>query len=224
MSCLYGETTPNWLEKHRWLDDILTNRLQILSQYYASSTDSCDPMLLFANIMAQATVISLFTAMESVMWASNEEKMAVEKYQQRAALAAEELVRLAKALTEFHIFKVRPNYHIPCWYHTFHNSNHTWSCILLCRFHLYSVRSFCTISDRITSPSACCSKSFWRFLDNWKMLTIQNRVIYSCCTVLDKLGNSILGWGRAPNHMQQPNYPSRGIGDSSVEYKPLEDS
>ena len=114
MSCLYGETTPNWLEKHRWLDDILTNRLQILSQYYASSTDSCDPMLLFANIMAQATVISLFTAMESVMWASNEEKMAVEKYQQRAALAAEELVRLAKALTEFHIFKVRPNYHIPC--------------------------------------------------------------------------------------------------------------
>jgi len=78
-----------------------------LSQYYASSSDSSDPMLLFTHIMAQATVICLFIAIESVVGASEEEKIAADKYQQRAALAAEEIVRLAKALTEFHMFKAR---------------------------------------------------------------------------------------------------------------------
>lgn len=67
-------------------------------------------MLFFVNIMAQAAVISLSIAMESVVWANDEEKAEADKYQHRAALAADEIVRLAKSLTEFHIFKARSQY------------------------------------------------------------------------------------------------------------------
>jgi hypothetical protein len=102
---VYGNMAPNWSEQHRWLDNILTNRLQILSHYYPSPAQICDPILLFAHIMGQATVIHLCKGMESVLWAIDEGALVVE-YQQRALVAAREVVTLAKALTESHFFKV----------------------------------------------------------------------------------------------------------------------
>lgn len=104
----YGDAAPDWTDQHRWLDDILTTRLQILSQHYPSPTDSYDPMLLFANIMAQATVIYLCKGMQSAAWPADRGTDAAMEYQQRALDAAEKLVDLARALTEFHFFKASP--------------------------------------------------------------------------------------------------------------------
>ncbi|EAU36567.1 predicted protein [Aspergillus terreus NIH2624] len=64
---IYGDTAPNWTDQHQWLDSLLNNRLQILSQYYPSPTQICDPMLSFAHIMGQASVIHLYKGMESVV-------------------------------------------------------------------------------------------------------------------------------------------------------------
>lgn len=110
---IYGDTAPNWTDQHQWLDSLLNNRLQILSQYYPSPTQICDPMLSFAHIMGQASVIHLYKGMESVVWAIDEGAWVVE-YQRRALNAAQEIVKLAKGLTEFHFFKVET---LPCGVH-----------------------------------------------------------------------------------------------------------
>ncbi|KAL4812710.1 fungal-specific transcription factor domain-containing protein [Aspergillus spinulosporus] len=120
----YGDMAPNWTDQHQWLDNVLNNRLQILSQYYPSPAQICDPMLFFAHIMGQASVIHLYKGMESVMWAIDEGGWVVE-YQRRALNAAQEIVRLAKGLTEFHFFKIHPLMPIP---------------LLLCAEFLYSNR------------------------------------------------------------------------------------
>jgi len=102
---VYGDLAPNWIDQHQWLDNVLTNRLQILSQYYPSPTQICDPLLSFAHIMGQASVIHLYKGMEAVVWAVDKEAWVLE-YRRRAFNAAQEIVRLAKGLTEFNYFKV----------------------------------------------------------------------------------------------------------------------
>nr|UBX54553.1 fungal Zn(2)-Cys(6) binuclear cluster domain [Aspergillus sp.] len=109
---VYGDMAPNWTDQHQWLDNVLNNRLQILSQYYPSPAQICDPMLSFAHIMGQASVIHLYKGMESVVWAIDEGAWVVE-HQRRALNAAQEIVKLAKGLTEFHFFKVHPLMPIP---------------------------------------------------------------------------------------------------------------
>lgn len=63
--------------------------------------------------MGQASVIHLYKGMESVVWAIDEGAWVVE-YQRRALNAAQEIVKLAKGLTEFHFFKVET---LPCGVH-----------------------------------------------------------------------------------------------------------
>ncbi|OGE58531.1 hypothetical protein PENARI_c001G09168 [Penicillium arizonense] len=63
ISKAYGDMTMDWTEQRRWLDSILTNRLQVLSQCYSASTESNDSLLLFANILGQETVIYFCKAM-----------------------------------------------------------------------------------------------------------------------------------------------------------------
>jgi hypothetical protein len=96
---------PNWTDQHQWLDNVLANRLQILSQYYPSPAQICDPLLSFAHVMGQASVIHLYKGMESVVWAVDKEAWVVE-YQRRAFNAAQEIVKMAKGLTELNLFKV----------------------------------------------------------------------------------------------------------------------
>ncbi|KAJ5651936.1 hypothetical protein N7507_009362 [Penicillium longicatenatum] len=87
---VYGDLAPNWTDQHRWLDNVLTNRLQVLLQYYPSPSQICDPMLSFAHIMGQASVIHLYKGMESVAWAVNEAGWVVE-YKRHALNAAQEI-------------------------------------------------------------------------------------------------------------------------------------
>ncbi|KAJ5953511.1 hypothetical protein N7454_000407 [Penicillium verhagenii] len=100
----YGDIAPNWTDQNRWLDNVLNNRLQILSQYYPSPTQICDPMLSFAHIMGQASVIHLYKGMESIVWAVDEGALVLE-YRRRALSAAQEIVKQAKGLTKIYIFK-----------------------------------------------------------------------------------------------------------------------
>lgn len=108
ISKAYGDTALDWAEQHRWLDSILTSRLQVLSQCYPSPTEAYDPLLLFANILSQATVIYSCKGMiESVAKPVDlvEASPEVLECQHRALAAAATIVRLGKALRELHFSK-----------------------------------------------------------------------------------------------------------------------
>jgi hypothetical protein len=182
---VYGDLAPDWTDQHRWLDNVLTNRLQVLLQYYPSPFQICDPMLSFAHIMGQASVIHLYKGMESVVWAVNEAGWVVE-YKRHALNAAQEIVKQAKGLIEFYFFKV-------C-----HTSWRPWTpglereylirfrkvlnferrSIHSCQFHCYSAPSSSTPIENRTRHLTRYFKSFCRFSVNSKMLTIQLKVIY----------------------------------------------
>lgn len=96
-------------EQRRWLDSILTNRLQILSQYYPSPTDSYDPLLLFANILSQATIIYFCKAMTDIMAdsdGSDHENPEILNYKARALEASAAIIRLASTMRELPFSKV----------------------------------------------------------------------------------------------------------------------
>ena len=102
---VYQDEFPAWSDQHRWLDNILANRLEILSQHYHATASMCDIMPLFANIIGQVSVIYLCKGVETVSWTCEESRVLALKYRQRALAATEQVVNFAKALSDFHLFK-----------------------------------------------------------------------------------------------------------------------
>lgn len=110
ISKAYGDMTMNWTEQRRWLDTILSNRLQVLSQCYPAPTDSYDPLLLFANILGQATVIYFCRPMtdtaagpDGPLNGNNPEYI---QYQYRALEASTNIVSLTSILRELPFSRV----------------------------------------------------------------------------------------------------------------------
>ncbi|KAJ5218167.1 fungal-specific transcription factor domain-containing protein [Penicillium cinerascens] len=116
ISKAYGDMAMDGTEQRRWLDTILTNRLQILSQYYPSPTESYDPLLLFANILGQATVIYFCKNMTNTVAESSSSmdgNAEILNYKNRALEASSAIIRLASTLRELHFSKVHPMMPIP---------------------------------------------------------------------------------------------------------------
>ncbi|KID72944.1 citrinin biosynthesis transcriptional activator CtnR, partial [Metarhizium brunneum ARSEF 3297] len=111
--CLHGDGEADWSDWDTWFDNILSARLQILSKCYPSPTTGYDPMLLFAHVIAQASVIYLCKEVKSMVWPNGKARSLRTEYQQRALNAAEHIVKLAYALVEFSVFKVHPLMPIP---------------------------------------------------------------------------------------------------------------
>ncbi|KAM0147079.1 hypothetical protein ACHAPG_010804 [Botrytis cinerea] len=105
LSMFYGGAPLDYSIQFQWLDDMVTTRLQILSQYNPSPTETHDPMLLFTRIIGQTAVMALCKGMELKLAADSDGGASVVAYQLRALTAAAQIVKLAKALTEFPIFK-----------------------------------------------------------------------------------------------------------------------
>ncbi|KAK9364851.1 fungal-specific transcription factor domain-containing protein [Lipomyces kononenkoae] len=116
ISKAYGGMALDWAEQRRWLDSILTTRIEVLSQCYPSPTEAYDPLLLFANILGQATVVYYCKGMiESVGGPINSFEASAEVLDShhRALSAAATIVRLANALRDLHFSKVHPLMPIP---------------------------------------------------------------------------------------------------------------
>ncbi|KAK9491685.1 transcription factor [Lipomyces doorenjongii] len=108
ISKAYGDMALDWAEQRRWLDCILTTRLKVLSQCYPSPTEAYDPLILFANILGQATVVYFCKGMMNSVASPIdplEASTEVSECQHRAIAAATTIVRLAKALRELHFSK-----------------------------------------------------------------------------------------------------------------------
>lgn len=100
ISKAYGDMTMDLTEQRRWLDSMLMNRLQVLSQYPAP-TESYDPLLLFANILGQATVIYFCKAMTDTA-----EGPDGSQYQYRALEASTNIISFASTLRDLPFSRV----------------------------------------------------------------------------------------------------------------------
>ncbi|KAJ5301958.1 hypothetical protein N7508_006821 [Penicillium antarcticum] len=116
ISKAYGDTLLDSTEQRRWLDNLLTTRLQALSQYYPSPTKAYDPLLLFAIILGQVTVIYFCKATMEPMPASISPLQGdteFSNYQNRALEASETVIHLATTLCEVPVAKIHPLMPIP---------------------------------------------------------------------------------------------------------------
>lgn len=116
-SCLYSHAECDRLEWQQWLDNVLLLRLQTLAQDYPSPTNSSDPTLLFANFLAQASIVYLWREIRNMEWPNRVGgngggsgitglPSLVTEYQQRALTAVTQTVELARSLLDFPFFKV----------------------------------------------------------------------------------------------------------------------
>jgi hypothetical protein len=109
ISKAYGDTVLDSTEQRRWLDNLLTTRLQALSQNYPSPIKAYDPLLLFANILGQVTIIYFCKGMTESMPATTSPLQGdteFSNYQNRALEASTTIIHLAKTLCELPVAKV----------------------------------------------------------------------------------------------------------------------
>ncbi len=65
-------------------------------------------MLLFTNMVAQTTVLQLYRIIEPMSWETDEHRLISLECEKRAVLAAQEIVILAKSLSQLSYFKASP--------------------------------------------------------------------------------------------------------------------
>jgi hypothetical protein len=95
---VYGSPQGDFEMRHDWLDKMLNQRLHNLQTNYSLADSSSDPMIMFAYMLAQCTIIYLCHIKESIsssrtLGAPNSRQ---DQLQERALWAAQEIARLAK--------------------------------------------------------------------------------------------------------------------------------
>jgi hypothetical protein len=105
---LYGRVAAEFRARQLWLDKVLARRMQLFQQNYPPTSVKVDSMLLFASLIAQATVLSLCKAVVSIAPTAAEYADLTAVYCQRAPQAAMDMVQLTAALTHLSSFKVKP--------------------------------------------------------------------------------------------------------------------
>lgn len=88
-----------------WLASAVEKRIQMLAPCAAVDNE---PMLLFAHMLAQSAVLFLSNTVQRASWHTLEPQVVAAAYERRAAVAALEIVRLARAVPSLSCFKVHP--------------------------------------------------------------------------------------------------------------------
>lgn len=105
---VYGGATQDFLDRHQWLNTILAARIHILLLSYPSTSESADPILIFASLLAQATVLFLYKIIEPIISDKDEYRDLMELYEQQSSSAAQEISQLTKTLAQLNHFQVSP--------------------------------------------------------------------------------------------------------------------
>ncbi|KAL4866976.1 hypothetical protein BDV12DRAFT_128559 [Aspergillus spectabilis] len=98
-------------DQRQWMNSMLVSRLQILSECYPSPTEARDPLLLFAHILGQATVIYFCKGgleLETSLVRSGDIIPEAMNCDNRALAAAASMVSLAAILCDLHFSKIHP--------------------------------------------------------------------------------------------------------------------
>ena len=102
---LYGQVFGDFWQRHQWLEAILTQQTQVLSLQYLLPSERVDPMLLFTNMISHAAFLYLTKIIESVSPETSEHQSTIMEYEKRSLLAAQQIVHLARALSQVSCFK-----------------------------------------------------------------------------------------------------------------------
>lgn len=108
----YGDIYSNWTHSALMLDNILRQRLKILSQCYSSPDEASGQMIHFVNTMAQISVIYSSTGADMLLRVDEGNPMQ-EEYKLRAIAAVDQIIKLAQVLTKSFVFKIHPLAAIP---------------------------------------------------------------------------------------------------------------
>jgi hypothetical protein len=103
----YGDIYSNWTHSALMLDNILRQRLKILSQCYSSPDEASGQMIHFVNTMVQISVIYSSTGADMLLPVDDGNPMQ-EEYELRAIAAVDQIIKLAQVLTKSFVFKVSP--------------------------------------------------------------------------------------------------------------------
>lgn len=108
ISKAYGGMAIDYMEQRLWLENLLTTRLQVLSQCYPTPTDVYEPLLLFASVLGQATVIYFCKTIDSTIIPDGELQGNIDLFgpQNRALEASTNIIRLASTLRDLPFAKV----------------------------------------------------------------------------------------------------------------------
>lgn len=103
---IQGNIAPVFRERHLAFDGILSNELVRLQQICFPESIISSSTLLFTQMVAQAIVLSLCIAAETMPKNAEGYGDFVAGYRQRAHTATKELARLSKCLLQHSLFKV----------------------------------------------------------------------------------------------------------------------
>ncbi|KAL4915419.1 fungal-specific transcription factor domain-containing protein [Aspergillus aurantiobrunneus] len=107
----YASSIHNFHDRHNWIHGTLVQRLEILSP---SRADANNPLLLFARMLGQTTILYLYRALELSAYEFDTMGIAsLIEYDQIAVLAAQEMVSLTHQLSQLNSFKIHPFTPIP---------------------------------------------------------------------------------------------------------------
>ncbi|KAL5366246.1 fungal-specific transcription factor domain-containing protein [Aspergillus floccosus] len=116
ISKAYGDIPMDWTDHRKWLESVLIHRLQVLSQCYPSPSESFEPLLLFAHILGQATMIYCCKEMQDTTMQVADLSSAntdIFNHHNRALEASSTIIQFGSTLRELPFSKIHPLMPIP---------------------------------------------------------------------------------------------------------------
>lgn len=103
---VYGHTSQDFWDRHHWINNILTQRITMLTMKYPPASQHIDPMLIFTEMVANTAILFLYKIIELMPCQTPSSSANVIEYKQRAVKAAGEIVTITRALSLFTQAKV----------------------------------------------------------------------------------------------------------------------
>jgi hypothetical protein len=116
---LITATQPNppvdFWDRHQLINSIMMPRMAAFSLKYPQAMQEADPVLMFISLMWRATV--LFSQVtERVVSTTDDSGFVVAEYARRSSLAAQEVICMAKTISQLNWFKVGFGYFLAWGY------------------------------------------------------------------------------------------------------------
>ncbi|KAF3390939.1 Asperfuranone cluster transcription factor afoA [Talaromyces pinophilus] len=105
---VYGHTSQDFWDRHHWINNILSQRITMLTMKYPPASQHIDPMLIFTEMVANTAILFLYKIIELMPCQTPTSSANVIEYKQRATKAAGEIVNITRALSLFTQAKIHP--------------------------------------------------------------------------------------------------------------------
>lgn len=103
---VYGRVASQFWDRHYWLEELLTIRLQVVRQRDQVQSRDTDSLLLFTKMTLHTIMLYLCQVMEAKTWSTPDDEHAALEVKHRSAQAAREMITLADSMAHLSHFKV----------------------------------------------------------------------------------------------------------------------